>query len=176
MVVIDKPWWFARNPNRTPTDLYLDAFEQLVSRFDLFLRRRHADGHSSKGLIIADPCSSALCGALKSSLLEFQKAGTKWAQVYNIVESVLFLGSHESPGLQVADLCSYAVWRLVEFGDDQLIVRLRDAFDREPLSAAVNPGKWHGVKYLGGTPVVEGILENVWPAPARPAATGAMKP
>ena len=162
-IVVDKADWFARHPRKTGEDLYEHAFEDLVSRFDLFLRRRYAEGQASKGIMICDPCSSGLTTALKAALRRFQSAGTRWANLYNVVETVLFLESHESPGLQMADLCSYAVWRLVEYNDASFVMQLAGAFDREPLTATRHPGKWHGVKYLGHDPAVAAAIQAVWP-------------
>jgi hypothetical protein len=163
-VIVDKGDWFARNGTRPHEEMYLDAFEELVSRFDLYLRRRHAEGQSSKGILIADPHTTGLTAALKAALHRFQTTGTRWANVYNIVETAFFLDSHESPGLQLADLCSYAVWRLVEFGDHTLANLIDASFDREPPGGR-NPGKWHGVKYLGHDPVVDARIRAVWPYP-----------
>jgi len=161
-VVYDKGWWAARNPGKSGEDLYLDAFENLVSRFDLFLRRRRAEDRPSKGVMIVDPHSTSLSAALRSALHRFQSSGTRWATLYNVIEAVMFLDSHESPGLQLADLCSYAVWRLAEFGDEGLVRQLAAAFDREPMTSTVSPGKWHGVKYFGADPVVAGAIKSVF--------------
>ena len=95
----------------------VNLFADLVSRFDLFLKRRYREGFPSKGLIIADSRNSALSRALRKTILQFHETGTPWATMENVIESVLFLASHESPGLQLADLCSYAVWRVVTADD-----------------------------------------------------------
>ena len=42
-VIADKPDWFASNPGKSGDDLYAEMFEDLSSRFDLFLRRRYAE-------------------------------------------------------------------------------------------------------------------------------------
>ena len=34
----------------------------------------------------------------------FQRQGTQWAKVYNLIETVFFLNSRDSPGIQLADL------------------------------------------------------------------------
>ena len=52
-VIIEKSSWFARYPGRSHHEMYVDAFEELVSRFDLYLRRRNAEGQPSKGLMIS---------------------------------------------------------------------------------------------------------------------------
>lgn len=161
-VVADKAWWFARNTGKTGDDLYVALFEELSSRFDLYLRRRHAEGAPSKGIIIADPHKDQMSRALQDHQRASQANGNRWSQIYNLVETVFFLGSHESPGLQIADLFSYAVWRLVTAGDTHLAATLADCFDREPMTSTRNPGKWHGIKYLGDEAVLGARLRTVW--------------
>lgn len=160
-VVFDKAWWLARNPSKDAKDLYRAAFEDLVSRVDRFLHRSDALGRSAKGLMIADAHSGTLSAALRSDLGMFQQSGTRWSDVHELIETLMFLQSHESPGLQLADLCAYAVGRLVEHGDDRLARQLAVAFDRDATTAAV-PGKWHGVKYHGGDATVSGAIAGVW--------------
>src|SRR5689334_20621133 len=46
-VVAEKASWFADHPGKTGDDLYLNLFEDITSRFDLFLRRKHAEGAPS---------------------------------------------------------------------------------------------------------------------------------
>ncbi len=162
-VIYDKATWRGRNPGKTGDDLYLEAFENLVSRIDLFLRRRHAEGRPSKTVMIVDPHSASMSAALKRALGTFQQSGTRWDALHNVVETVMFLDSHESPGLQLADLCSFAVWRLVEYNDDTLVKQLSAVFDREPPTSGVNPGKWHGVKYFGSDPTVLAAVRSCWP-------------
>lgn len=148
-IVVDKKWWFFQNPGKSGDELYIEMFEDLVTRFDYYLKRRHQEGQTSKGLIVADPRHEAFCRALKSALNRFQASGTRWASLENVIETVLFLESHESPGVQLADLASYALWRLVEAADDGLAHHLKYCFDREPIMSGHNPGKWHGVRYHG---------------------------
>ncbi len=161
-VIADKTWWFARNAGRTGDDLYVSLFEELSSRFDLYLRRRHAEGASSKGMIIADPHKAQLSRALQAHQRAVQATGNRWSHVYNLIETVFFLNSHESPGLQIADLCSYAVWRLVTAAETSLISSIADCFDREPPNSPRNPGKWHGVKYLGDDATLINRVRTVW--------------
>lgn len=126
----------------------------LSSRFDLFLRRRYAEGSPSKGIIIADPHKESLSDALKRNQRIYQRHGHRWDILHNLVETVFFLGSNESPGLQLADLAAYAVWRLVTANDSSIATLIAPLFDREPMTSRRNPGKWHGVKFLGNDPTV----------------------
>jgi len=162
-VIAHKPTWFASNPGRTENDLYSDLFEDLSSRFDLFLRHRYAEGSPNKGIVIADPHKPDLSSALKAKYGKFQQTGNRWGRVYNLVETVFFLGSHESPGLQLADLCSYAVWRAITANDNSIISQISPMFDREPLNSARDPGKWHGVKCLTRDTATQAILDAIWP-------------
>ena len=161
-VIADKAWWFANHPGQSGDDLYAELFEQLSSRFDLFLRRKHAEGSPNKGIIIADPHKPSLSDALKRNQQAFQRQGHRWGQLYNLIETVFFLDSSDSPGLQIADLCSYGTWRLITAGDDSIAQMIHSAFDREPLTSRINPGKWHGVTYLGADPLIDGRLKQVW--------------
>jgi hypothetical protein len=162
-IVVDKKWWFVQNPGRTGDELYIEMFEDLVARFDYYLKRRHQEGQTSKGLIVADPRHEAFCRALKSALTRFHASGTRWASLENVIETVLFLESHESPGVQLADLASYAMWRLVETGDASLAHDLKYCFDREPITSPHNPGKWHGVRYHGpASTEVRKRINGVW--------------
>jgi hypothetical protein len=160
-VIAEKAWWFSKNPGKTGDDLYMELFEDLSSRFDLFLRRRYAENAPSKGMIIADPHKQALTSAIKKNHRAFQRRGTRWGQLHNLIETVFFLPSHESPGLQLADLCSYAVWRLVAANDPSIASKISDLFDREPLTSTRNPGRWHGIKLLGSSAQLQ--LNQVWP-------------
>jgi hypothetical protein len=162
-VIADKAHWFTNNPGKTGDDLYADMFEDLSSRFDLFLRRRYSEGAPNKGVIIADPHKPSLCAALKANHGIYQRKGHKWDVLYNLIETVFFLESNESPGLQLADLAAYALWRLVAANDDSIATQIRRQFDREPLSSRINPGKWHGVKFLGADTNVRARLQAVWP-------------
>jgi len=161
-VIVDKARWFARKQVKTGDDLYVELFEFLSSLFDLFLRRRNAEGAPSKGIMIADPHKAQLSKALQRHHAAAQAHGNRWSTIYNLIETIFFLASHESPGLQLADLFAYAVWRLVTANDLQLAQALADCFDREPLSSSKYPGKWHGVKYLDIDPIVQSRVTSVW--------------
>lgn len=162
-VIADKAHWFANNLGKTGDDLYVDMFEDLSSRFDLFLRRRHAEGASSKGIIIADPHKESLSDALKKNHRLYQRHGNRWDVLYNLIETVVFLESNESPGLQFADLAAYALWRLVAANDDSIARTIAPLFDREPPSSRRTPGKWHGIKYFGNDPAIRARFNAVWP-------------
>jgi hypothetical protein len=162
-IIADKKDWFATNIGKSGDDLYAEMFEDLSSRFDLFLRRRYSEGAPSKGIIIADPHKLSLCEALKKNQRVYQRRGHRWDVLYNLIETVFFLESEESPGLQFADLVAHAVWRLVTANDDSIARLIQPLFDREPTSSRINPGKWHGIKYMGNDPATRARINAVWP-------------
>jgi hypothetical protein len=162
-VIADKTNWFASNPGKTGDDLYAEMFEDLSSRFDLFLRRRYAENAPSKGIIIADPHKPSLSDALRTNQRVYQRHGHRWDVLYNLVETVFFVASTDSPGIQLADLASHAVWRLVSANDDHIARLIAPIYDRESPIARINPGKWHGIKYLGTDPVIRARIATVWP-------------
>ena len=116
-----------------------------------------------EGMIIADNRNSALSKTLRRSVLQFHETGTPWAALENVIESVIFLESHESPDLQLTDLCSYIIWRTVSADDDRLARELKYCFDREPMTSTGAAGKWHGVKYHGTDITARARLTAVWP-------------
>lgn len=101
--------------------------------------------------------------ALKQSYHAIRSNGNRWSRIKNLIETLLFLPSHESPRVQLADVASYAVWRAVEYADDSLARGCKDIFDREPLNSAINPGKWHGIKYIGNDSAVIDRIRAIWP-------------
>lgn len=161
-VIADKATWFTKNQGKRGDDLYVEMFEQLSSRFDMFLRRRHAEGSPSKGIIIADPHKDQLSRALRSQYAAAQLHGNRWSSIYNLIETIFFLDSHESPGLQMSDLFSYAVWRLVTAGDAALAKQVFECFDREPMNSVKNPGKWHGIKTMDLNASTMASINTVW--------------
>jgi len=64
--------------------------------------------------------------------------------------------------LQLADLAAYGLWRLVTAKDSSIARIIFPLFDREPTTSRMNPGKWHGVKYLGNDGATRAILDAVW--------------
>lgn len=86
-VIADKHHWFANNPGKTGDDLYAEMFEDLSSRFDLFLRRRYSEGAPNKGVIIADPHKPQLSDALKKNQRIYQRRGHRWDLLYNLEPS-----------------------------------------------------------------------------------------
>ncbi len=103
-VIADKAHWFANNAGKTGDDLYVEMFEDLSSRFDLYLRRRYAEGAPSKGIIVADPHKASLCEALKTQQRLFQRQGHRWDLLYNLIETVFFWSPTNPPASNLLTL------------------------------------------------------------------------
>jgi hypothetical protein len=52
---------------------------------------------------------------------------------------------------------------LVSANDDSIPRQIAPIFDRESLASRINPGKWHGVKYLGSDVAIRARIAAVWP-------------
>jgi hypothetical protein len=84
------------------------AFEQVVSRYQTFLAKR-----GSLGLIVSDNNPTA-APRLTNLSRQFHKGGTMYKDIVNIVETPLFVDSGLTSMIQMADLCAYALRRLIE--------------------------------------------------------------
>lgn len=93
-------------------------FEEVVSGFNSFLVMSHRLGHTNKGLIIIDKNREE---QYKQLLDNFQEVGTKYGYLANIVDIPYFARCKDTPMLQFADLCSYAIFRNYENQDDKYL-------------------------------------------------------
>jgi Protein of unknown function (DUF3800) len=90
-----------------------EAFTQVISRFERFLRYRSTRAAPVWGIVLVDqnkPREQRLTRLVR----RFQQAGTKWGDIDRVVESPFFLDSALNSGVQVADLCAYALRRYLE--------------------------------------------------------------
>lgn len=106
------------------------AFEQLVSRFDLFLKRLHTKGgDSQRGLMLLDKSSTER--RIQSLAREFKYAGHSWGTTKNYAEVPVFLDSKASRLIQLADMVAFALFRFYEHQDDRFYNLIKDCFDSE---------------------------------------------
>jgi Protein of unknown function (DUF3800) len=106
------------------------CFEQLVSRFDLFLKRRHIKHNDThRGLMLFDESSTEK--RLQTLAREFKYSGHSWGKTHNYAEVPVFLDSRATRLIQLADLVAYAVFRHFEHGDSQYFDLIKDRFDSE---------------------------------------------
>lgn len=123
---------------RPPLSIDEQAFEQLVSRFELYLEntRNRSSDDRNHGLLIHDNNATT---AHKHTLLmqRFHRRGTFWTRVANIIETPLFVDSSLTSMVQVADLCCYALRRYVENSESDLFERVFRIADRNSRGVVV---------------------------------------
>jgi hypothetical protein len=119
---------------------YDRAFEGLCTMFNYFLRRVQKNtGNVLKGVVVFDESRPSLSKQIRSLLAQFQAGGTRWAEMTNLIETAFFFDSRNSRIMQIADFCSYAVYRWYEANDDTYLRQIEHKFDREGR-------KLHGIK------------------------------
>lgn len=86
------------------------AFEDIVSRFQLFLTLKYREtGHNTQGMIVFDKSSSEL--PLQRLAREFRHRGTSFRNISAIQEVPLFVDSRASRAIQLADNIAYSIFR-----------------------------------------------------------------
>ena len=116
-------------PSFSNTDPVELAFEDLCSRFDLYLARLHGEGDRQRGLIILD--ESAQETTLQTLAREFRIVGTRWGVIRNLADTPLFVDSRASRVVQLADHVAYAVFRRYNAGDAQYFDIIAPKFDSD---------------------------------------------
>jgi hypothetical protein len=111
-------------PLNDPLEL---AFEDLCSRFDLYLSRLRAEGDRQRGLLILDESSYET--TLQRMARGFRTLGTQWGVIKNLADIPLFVNSKASRLIQIADCVAYAVFRRYNSGDTQYFDIIAAKFD-----------------------------------------------
>ncbi len=114
----------ASYPGRDPMEL---AFEDLCSRFDLFLKRLRDSGDNQRGMIVLDESTHET--TLQDMARKFRTLGTQWNVIRNVVDVPLFVDSKASRCIQVADHVAYAVYRRYAAGDTNYLDLVLSRFD-----------------------------------------------
>lgn len=117
--------WKKHAPN---TDHFAFAFEQVVTRFNTFLRKR-----GGLGMLVQDN-NETECKRLTSAMRKFHRAGTMFARIENVVETPLFVDSSLTSMIQLADICAYATRRFFDNAEDGLYREIDPRFDRSQAS------------------------------------------
>jgi hypothetical protein len=132
-------WEFARlfaecvdkvffNPMRAKMDD--QAFEQVVSRFERFLKNIGSRAqHEARGLLIHDN-NETVAKKHTKTMKRFHRQGTVWIAVDHIYETPLFVDSQLTSMVQVSDLCGYALRRYLENGEEELFDLVFSRADR----------------------------------------------
>lgn len=118
--------------------IYESAFEQVLTRYQAFLANVN-----SSGIIVHDN-NTKVAPRLHTLCQKFHANGTFYRTIPNIVETPLFVDSSLTGMIQMADVCSYALRRLLENGEDRLWNILETRVDE-------NRGVKVGVRHYTGS-------------------------
>lgn len=120
-----------------PSPVVEHAFEQLVSRFEAFLRRQYRDTRrNEKGILVMDN-EPTHAGTFAALLTKYQSDGHPWGSLDFVIEVPFFVDSASAPGIQLADLVAYSTRRYVERAnadanaEEPNFLRFFRQFDRE---------------------------------------------
>lgn len=106
------------------------AFEQLSSRFDMFLRRCWIKHHDKqRGIIIFDKASTER--RIQTLARDFKTIGHRWGRTTNYAEVPVFLDSQASRLIQLADLVAFALYRFYEHNDNAYYDVIKHRFDTD---------------------------------------------
>lgn len=118
------------DPVRAHKGVAEEAFGGVVSRFDRYIHAIHADDERpSFGLLIHDN-NDTVAKKLTALTKMFHQHGTLWTDDTRIIETPLFVDSELTSMVQIADLCSYALRRYLENGEEDLIDRISARIDK----------------------------------------------
>ncbi len=125
-------------------DPYERAFEDLVSRFDLFLSRINRqmiaeNRDEQRGLIVLAESSYQKTITLLGRRLREQ--GTRWGTLHNVSDVPLFAPAKDTRLLQYADFCSNAIYGRYQH-------KLAGDFDRIAPRFDQEGGVIHGLSHL----------------------------
>jgi hypothetical protein len=101
-VAIEKAWLREEDP-------YERAFEDLTSRFDMFLGRYNArENDEQRGLIVVS--QSSYQQRLETLGRQFRGGSTRWRKIYTIADAPFFVPTANTRILQLADVAANAIF------------------------------------------------------------------
>ena len=129
---------------RIKEDPYERAFEDLVSRFDLFLAIKNAlataqGQEEQRGLIVV--AESSYRQQLEILGRNFRGGATRWRQVHNLADVPFFVPAANNRLLQLADFIANAIYGRYNGGFTRDFDVIATKFDREG-------GRLHGITHL----------------------------
>lgn len=133
-VAIEKGWCVQEEP-------YERAFEDLTSRFDLFLRRINATAGENEQRGIIAVAESSYRRNLEILGERFRGGSTRWGQLRTISDVPFFLPARNTRLLQLADFCSNAIFGRYNSGLATDFDTIAPRFDREA-------SRIHGLAHL----------------------------
>jgi hypothetical protein len=126
---IDKVFY---DPKRSKLTTDEQAFEQLVSRFEKYLRSCNNTETTSKvyGLLVHDN-NDTIAKKHTQLMKQFLRYGTLWTSIDNIIETPMFVNSELTSMIQLADVCAYSIRRYLENGEEDLFNEIFKRADRK---------------------------------------------
>ncbi|MCE9534766.1 MAG: DUF3800 domain-containing protein [Planctomycetes bacterium] len=125
------------------------AFEQVLSRFDAFLKRKDdwkLGRAVNNGLLVLDHDYSTE-SAILNQFKNYRDSGHPWGKLEHVMDVPFFASSEKVCGLQLVDICAYAVRRYLDTGakpgshEERNFERIFHRFDRDAF------GKLHGLRH-----------------------------
>jgi Protein of unknown function (DUF3800) len=129
------------------------AFEQVVARFDAFLKRtddwklqKSPRRTIDNGLLVLDQDYSTEA-SIVNQFRDYRKKGHPWGKMQHVIDVPFFASSERVSGLQLVDICAYAVRRyldkkaVVGSHEERNFQRIFHRFDRD------NSWKLHGLRH-----------------------------
>ncbi|WP_424948272.1 DUF3800 domain-containing protein [Candidatus Spongiihabitans sp.] len=125
---IDKIYY---DPDRAHHSIDKQAFEQVVSRFDRYLKSTESTDSRQRnyGLLVHDN-NETIAKKHTQLVRQFHRRGTLWTDDTRIIETPLFVDSALTEMVQIADLCSYALRRYLDNQESELFAKIFLRADR----------------------------------------------
>lgn len=122
------------------------AFEQVLSRFDAMLQvfARSGSGYVNNGIAVVD--NDPHSDLMRDLTILFRLSGHKWGALQHVIETPFFVDSKIVSGIQLADVCAYALRRYIAkpsrsgTHEEKQFLRIFHKFDRAGL-------KLHGLRH-----------------------------
>lgn len=118
---------------------YERALEELISRFDLMLKRFYQAGDQQRGIVVV--AESSYRENLQALAKRIWTEGHRWGDTRNMADVPFFTHAKSSRLLQLADFVANAVYRRYEAGDASQFDVLAQRFDSES-------GQLHGLVHI----------------------------
>ena len=113
------------DPRRQGMTVEEQAFEQIVSRFEQFLR----NAQRGYGILIHDN-NESVARRYTELMKGYLREGTFWTNIERVIETPFFVDSKLSDMVQLADLAAYALRRYLENGEEELFALVFQRADR----------------------------------------------
>ena len=110
-------------------DIYHLTYKVVTERFQYFLQGRSTRAHTEFGIIVCDHRGSGEDKRLRAHHQMLVHATGGFTSDYkNMIESLFLQPSHQSIGIQLADIVAGAVWRNYERNDDRFFKMAEPSF------------------------------------------------